>query len=104
MSSAKKLAKITETVTILRELYGNQDVEVEAPEIPTSEGMVSMDYLSDDDKLAVAARFITDIRNESIERVKANPLTILDNEVVSLIATSPVLTNLDSTNTASEIL
>ena len=104
MSSAKKLAKITETVKSCRKKYGNTDLEVEAPEVNTINGVESMDYLSDDDKLALADSCITQIRHEAIEEVKTNPLAILDEEVIALIATSPVLTNLSSTNSASDIL
>jgi len=104
MSSAKKLAKITETVKSCRKKYGNTDLEVEAPEVNTINGVESMDYLSDDDKLALAGSCITQIRHEAIEEVKTNPLAILDEEVIALIATSPVLTNLSSTNSASDIL
>ena len=104
MSPAKKLAKITETVQQIRNIYGNTDIEVEAPEVPTINGSESMDYLSDNDKLVLATQCITQIRHEAIELAKSNPLVVLDNEVISLIATSAILTNLASTNTASDIL
>ena len=104
LESDEKLAKIVKIVQTAQENYGNEDHEADAPEVPTTDGMVSMDYLSDDDKLAIAAQCITDIRNTAIEEVKCNPLAILDAEVTALIATSPVLTNLASKSSASDIL
>ncbi len=104
LESDEKLIKIVKIVQTAQENYGNEDHKVDAPEVHTTEGLVSMDYLSDDDKLTIAAKCITEIRNEAIEEVKCNPLVILDNIVTDMIATSPVLTNLESKSSASAIL
>ena len=104
LSSAKKLVEIDRVVQKCRKAYGNEEVEIDSPEIPTSEGIVPLEFLSDDDKIAVASQCIIAIRNEAIETVKRNPLAVLDSEVIGLIACSPLLTSLNSKNSASEIL
>jgi hypothetical protein len=104
LSSAKKLAEIDKVVQKCRKAYGNEETEIDSPEIPTSEGTTPLEFLSDDDKVAVASQCITAIRNEAIETVKRNPLAILDSEVIGLISCSPLLVNLNAKNSASEIL
>jgi hypothetical protein len=104
LSAAKKLAEINKVVQKCRVAYGNEDVEIESPEVSTSEGMVPLEFLSDDDKVAIASQCIILIRNEAIENTKRNPLAVLDSEVMGLISCSPLLVNLNSKNSASEIL
>ena len=104
LEANEKLTLIDDIVTKCRENYGNQEAEADAPEVPTSEGMVGIEYLSDADKLAVAERCITGIRCEAIELIKHDPLAVLDQEVTRLLATSPLLVNLKSATSGSELI
>ena len=98
MDSAAKLVAIGEKVAKARAAYGNEEAEISVPEVNTANGFVSIEYLSDGDKVAVAAAAIEDIRMIAIETTKDAEGVMLDKEIERLLATSSVLCNLTATS------
>jgi len=97
--ASQQIADIAEIVTKAREEYGNTDAEVSTTKVNTCDGMVDLKYLSDSDKVAVAAGEIARIRVQAIEAVECTEGANLAREVERLVAVNPVLTNI---TTASE--
>ena len=97
-SSTEKLSQLADVVETARKAYGNTEVEVETPYIPTLDGMVCMKYLDSDSKLALAERTIRIITIEALEACEANPALVLDREIERLIAADPILCNLLSSS------
>ena len=91
-----KLEAINDIVTNIRAKYGNTDVIVDTPEVNTTDGVVGLQYLSDEDKVAVAANVIADIRIIAIEDTKQSELIKLDKRIEELVATSNILVTLSA--------
>jgi len=94
--AAAKLPAISRIVSKARKAYGNSDVEIDIPEINTCEGKTGLQYLTAEDKVAVAANEISAIRVCAIEATKATDGAVLDREIERLLAVNPVLVNLET--------
>ena len=71
IAGKEKLKSVKSLVKVCREAYGNEDVEVPSVKVQTTEGNVSIDLLSTDEKVAVAT-------NE-IRRCIANATAVAEN-------------------------
>ncbi len=95
-NNAKKLNAIVEVVAQARKKYNNEDAVISVPTVATCNGGQSIKYLSDGDKAAAATRELQSILTElncldaQVEGVNVNK------ELTSMIATNPVLTNLEA--------
>ena len=96
MSTEDKLTKILSKVNTARKAYGNENSEIAVPEVNTCEGMVELTYLSNDDKVELAASEINSIRTTAIETTKYTEGSVLDREIERLLSVNPILVNLAS--------
>lgn len=93
MEASEKLEAIAGIVAKAREKYGNSEEKIDEPQIGTCEGVVDYAFLSNEDKLSVVERAVKAIRQQAIETTKSTQGTMLEAEIVRLIAVNPVLTN-----------
>ena len=103
MDAENKLGKLVEIVMNCRTSYGNEDVEIEVPAVNTVDGYKSIKYLSDEDKVVVAGKEFSDLAGQAIEMNETTKGLVLDKELTSLIACSPILVNLKA-STGSSLL
>lgn len=95
-NNEKKLDAIVEVVADARKKYNNEDAVITTPSVATCNGAQSIKYLSDEDKAAVATKELQTILSDlnvldaELEGVNVNK------ELTSMIATNPVLTNLEA--------
>ena len=103
MADNVKVQAIAKIVSDVRAKYGNEDKEIDTPEVSTVDGIVDMKYLSDESKLALADSEFTNIKLLAIEFCKSFDGAILDRKVEELLAISPIMANL-LVSTESEYL
>jgi len=97
VSASQKLAKIAKEVTAIRKEYKNSEIELAVPEYPTVEqGVMPLSALSDETKLALVEKEISRFIQEVVETTKNNPAIVAAKESEKLVATSPLLANLDA--------
>ena len=98
-NNAKKLAAIVEVVANARAKYNNEDAEIKAPTVNTCSGGQSIKYVSDEDKAALATvelkKILSDISCLDAQMEGVN----IKRELTGLIATNPVLVNLEASMT-----
>jgi hypothetical protein len=98
-NNSKKLTEIVELVKTARKKYNNREAEINSPTVCTVNGGTNMKYLSNSDKAAVATQELQKILreinaiDETVQGVNVN------RELTSLLATNPVLTNLEDSLT-----
>jgi len=104
MAASAKVAAISGIVTSVRAKYGNSDVEIKPTKtVNTCYGLMSMKYLSDEDKLALVTKAISSIRVQAIQTTESTTGIVFEREVEKLVATNPVLSNLEA-SVQSEII
>lgn len=103
LTASEKIAKLSSLTTKAREAYGNQETEIAVPDVPTTEGIVSIKYLSDEDKVSLASCQIRNIANEAIATTECEEGAVLDREIERLVAKNPVLVNLLAKSESSYI-
>ena len=96
MKASEKVTAIAEKVKEARAVYTDKEAEIEVPKVYTSEGHVLLTYVSDADKVALAASEIANIRAAATSAVENNEGADLTAEVTRLIGINPILMNLDS--------
>ena len=95
MSATDKIVAISSVVANAREIYGNTELSITpAKSINTCNGQIPLAYISNEDKLAVVAQEVQTIKIKAIEATQATEGTVFEQEVLKLIATNPVLSNL----------
>lgn len=94
LTGAEKVEKIKDLVAGIRSKYGNEKEEVPSTKVCTSEGYTDIKYLSNDDKVAIAERRVSHIRNEAIAYVEETPGAVLDKTIEAMVAVDSVLVNL----------
>ncbi len=95
-SAEAKLTNLTTLVAGIRKEYGNSDIEIDVPYVNTPEGMISFKYLDAESKVVFAGKAVRNATVEAVEICESTHGTVLDKELESLIATSPILCNLAS--------
>lgn len=103
LDASEKVVAIAKKVEQARKVYGNTDAEITAPEVNTCEGAVDLAFLDAADKVAVAGSEIRKIRVQAIETTKQTEGSVLDAEVVRLIAVNPVLCNITAATESAYI-
>ena len=96
-SAAEKLSELGSVITKARKAYGNEELEIAIPKVPTTDGYVTMQLLSADDKLVLAS---TEIRNIIINVTAGTELTegvVFDRQLEFYLAINPILVNLGAT-------
>ena len=94
MAASEKVGAIASIVEKARENYGNSDMDITIPEVSTCEGITDLSLMSDDDKVAIAERSVSNIIQTAVEFTKEEEGIVLDKEIERLVATNPVLVNL----------
>jgi hypothetical protein len=97
-TTEEKLEAINDTVKRARANYGNEDAEITMPEVPTINGMMDLSMLTKNDKLAIAEECINRIRMEAHETAKQREGVNISKVIESLLATSPVLSNIEKSS------
>jgi len=95
---AEKLAAVTKMVDGIRSKYGNEDVEITKVKIPTANGAVDVGLLTTAEKVAVATQAITAGIQYATAEAEACDGVVFDREFEAYVATSPVLTNINTTS------
>ena len=85
---------LSECETMLALLKRNP--EITAPYIPTTEGEVQLQFVSDATKLVLVAREVSRIKTFAIETAENVEGANMNKIVESLIATSPILANISA--------
>jgi len=96
-SDASAEAKLTDLIALVadvRNAYGNSDIEIDVPYVNTPEGMASFKYIEAESKVVYAGKAVRDATVEAVEICECTQGAVLDKELESLIATSPILCNL----------
>lgn len=96
--SADKVTAVQEFVSIVRKKYGNEDKEIEAVKVPTTNGHVSISLLTSDEKAAIAEAEIREIINLTTTVVEHTDGAMFDRVFEGFVAVNPVLTNLGQTS------
>ncbi len=95
LSADEKLESVAEIVTEIRKKYGNTELTISSPEINTVDGFVNLKYVTNETKVKLATDEITRIKIQSLEYSNSKEGVNLKNTVIELIATSPILVNLN---------
>lgn len=96
--ASEKLKQLVELVYDIREAYGNTEAEIDIPYVNTPDGMVSLTYLDDESKVALAGQSVRAASIEAVEICEATQGAVLDKEIEGLIATDPILCNLTASS------
>lgn len=95
-NNEKKLDLIVELVASARKKYNNEDAEIPAPTVGTCAGGQNIKYVSVEDKAALATQALRSILCDINVLDESTPGVNVNKELTSMIATSPVLTNLEA--------
>lgn len=101
--ASEKLSQLQEIVTNIRTSYGNKDITIDIPYVPTPDGLVSLAYIDEDSKVVLAGKEIRRITIDATEITEAYQGTVFDKVVESRVATNPILCNL-SASTGSKYI
>lgn len=96
MSAADKLSSVADIVKIIRENYGNQDVEIPSLKVNTPNGNIPFNHLENDSKVEVLSGQAASIKAKAIAYVEENEGTVLNKKVEELIATNPFFANISA--------
>ena len=97
LSHADKILQVATIVAAARKAYGNTDKKIDSPQIPTSEGVMSLEYVSDETKVYLIGKEIRQIRMAVMEAEKTQPGVNPNKLVESMMATSGILANISNT-------
>ena len=97
LNATEKLSKLADVIAEARKAYGNEEMEITCPEVLTTEGVMSMKYLSAEDKLVEASKAINGVLSTAIAANECNEGVILDKAIEVGLATDPILCNLTTT-------
>jgi hypothetical protein len=92
-----QIAQIAEVVSKAREAYGNQDAEIAAPLVNTSNGRMSFVHLDAPSQIETLRGEIAVIKCQAIEFIECCPGANLNKKVVELLATNAFFTNIGNT-------
>jgi hypothetical protein len=96
-SAKEKLTQLSGLVAGIRKAYGNSDIEIDVPYVPTPDGIVSFKYLDDESKVVLAGQEVRTETVEAVEICEATQGAMFDKEFEALIATNDILCNLEAT-------
>ena len=103
LSASEKLAQVSKLVSRVREDYGNEELTVSSPDVNTTEGMMSFSHLTPESKVYILSREVQRIRTIAVEYSRNTEGGIISKKVEELVATSPMLCNIENTDDFSYI-
>ena len=101
LSTVEKLEAVKTLVTTVRTKYGNIDKTIEPVKVGTTQGMVPISLLTNDEKVAVATNEIKEIISMTTAVVENTEGTVFDRVLEGFIAVNPILVNLDMESDSS---
>lgn len=93
-TATKKLSAVTTLVDNVRGVYGNEDAEITAVKVNSTEGLVSVNLLTSDEKVAVATQAIKRAISRATVIAENTEGAVFDRAFESIVACDPILTNL----------
>jgi len=103
-SAKQKVTAIAAIVDEARKTYGNSDLDIEAKDIFTTDGVEALDMLSYEDKLALIESEIRNVKTVATEFCNSFEGAVISKKVVELIAISPLLVNIMKTRDLGGLL
>ena len=100
LSSKVKLKAVKQLVKACREVYGNEDVEITSVKVNSVNGMVPINLLSTDEKVAVAEQEIRRAISQASAVADNVEGAIFDKALEFAISTNPLLTNINEKSTS----
>ena len=94
-TATDKLAEITRLVIDVRTRYGNENIEIQTPKVPTTEGMSAINLLTKEEKVAVATSQIKEVIQMASAVSENTEGTLFDRVFEGFIAVNPILCNLN---------
>lgn len=94
MKAEDKVVAIAEVVATARKNYGNTELTITAPKVPTTEGNVDIKLLKAEDKVAIAEQQVRNIIAKVVAGTECTEGVIFDRQVEFYLAINPVLTNI----------
>ena len=94
-SVTEKLTSVTALVETVRAKYGNTEVEIQAPKVPTTNGAVSIGLLTNDEKLVIATEEVKSaiaMASAVTENIEG---AVFDRVFEGFVAVNPILVNLN---------
>ena len=103
LSASDKLAQVSKLVSLAREHYGNEEHTVSSPDVNTTEGMMSFSHLTPESKAYILRNEVQRIRAAAVEYSRSVEGGIISKKVEELVATNPMLCNIENTDDFSYI-
>ena len=97
-SGKDKVKAVTDMVSKIRKTYGNEDATIEPVKVNTTNGWVSLDILTDDEKAAVAEKEIRNCIAAATAETEATEGSVFDRAFEAKVATNKVLANISMTS------
>lgn len=93
--AAEKLDAVQELVNKVRVKYGNTETDIQPVKVPTTEGMVFLNLLDNEEKVAVATGEIKEVISMATAITENTEGVIFDRVFEGFVAVNPILCNLD---------
>ena len=100
---ATKLDAVATIVKSARKSYGNIKAEIASPDVSTVNGEMSFEHLLDDSKVAMLTNEAMSLRSYAIEFARNVEGGNINKKLEELIATNPLMCNIESTSDFSYI-
>ena len=100
LSSKVKLKAVKQLVKACREVYGNEDVEITSVKVNSVNGMVPINLLSTDEKVAVSEQEIRRAISQASAVADNVEGAVFDRSFEMSIGTNPLLTNINEKSTS----
>jgi len=97
-SATEKLTAVNALVSTVREKYGNTELAIQPKKVHTTEGIVSINLLNDEEKVAIAIQEIRHIVMSATATTEQTEGAIFDRMFESLVAINHILTNLNQSS------
>ena len=94
-STTEKLAAVTALVETVRVKYGNTEVEIQAPKVPTTNEVVAIGLLTNDEKLAIATEEVKSAIAMASAVTENTEGAVFDRVFEGFVAVNPILVNLN---------
>jgi len=96
VAAEDKLEKVAELVAGARKNYGNEEAEIKAPFVNTAHGSMPFIHLEAASKVEMLRSELGFIKAAAVEAEQQNPGININKKIEELIATNPLLANVDS--------
>ena len=95
-SAEEKLERVAEIVAQARAAYGNEDAEIDAPRVNTTNGSMPFDLLDDDSKVALLSGEVAYVKAYAVEFSEQTTGVNLNKKIEELLATNGMFANIDA--------